>query len=75
MDGQAELNERVAALRRAILEVTFVVEAMAEMISASGMAAARDLLTPDHADDVATQMKVHLLNARDALHQANRPVH
>lgn len=74
MDGLADLNERFGSLRRAIFEVTLVVEAMAEMISASGMAAARDLLTSDEADDVATQMKEHLLNARDALHQANRPV-
>ena len=73
MDGVNDLNERFAALRRAVAEVTFVVEALAEMVSASGMAAARDLLTPDERDDVATQMKGHLLNARDALHQANRP--
>ena len=73
MDGLTDLNERFAALRRATSEVTLVVEALAEMIAASGMAAARDLLTPDEADDVATQMKVHLLNAKDALHQANRP--
>jgi VIT1/CCC1 family predicted Fe2+/Mn2+ transporter len=73
MDGLADLNERFASLRRAVSEVTLVVEALAEMVSASGMAAARDLLTSNEADDVATQMKAHLLNARDALHQANRP--
>lgn len=70
----AELNERLGALRRAVFEVTLVVETLSEMISASGLAAARDLMTPDEADDVATQLKEHLLKARAALHQANRPV-
>lgn len=74
MDGKADLNERFAALRRAVLEVTLVVETLSEMVSASSIAAARDLLARDEADDVATQMKEHLLNAREALHQANRPV-
>ena len=74
MDALADLNERFSALRRAVSEVTLVVETLSEMISASGIAAARDLLAPDEADDVATQLKEHLLNARDALHQANRPV-
>jgi hypothetical protein len=72
MDGMADLNERFAALRRAVFELTLVVETLSEMISGSGIAAARDLLTSDEADDVATQMKEHLLNARDALHQASR---
>ena len=74
MDGLSDLNERFGSLRRAVFEVTLVVETLSEMISASGIAAARDLLTPDDMDDVATQLKEHLLNARDALHQANRPV-
>jgi hypothetical protein len=74
MDELADLNERFAALRRAVSEVTLVVDTLSEMISASGIAAARDLLASDTADDVATQMREHLLNARDALHQANRPV-
>jgi hypothetical protein len=74
MDGLADLNERFGALRRAVFEVTLVVETLSEMISASGIAAARDLLTPNEADDVATQLHEHLLNARVALHLANRPV-
>lgn len=74
MDGLGDLNERLGALRRAVFEVTLVVEALSEMVSASGLAAARDLMTPDVADDVATQMKEHLLNARAALLQANRPI-
>jgi hypothetical protein len=74
MDGLADLNERLGALRRAVFELTGVVETLSEMIAASGIAAARDLLSSEEADDVATQMKEHLLNARDALHQANRPV-
>jgi uncharacterized protein (DUF2267 family) len=74
MDGLADLNERFGALRRAVSELTLVVETLADMIAASGIAAARDLLAPEEADDVATQLKEHLLNARDALHQANRPV-
>jgi hypothetical protein len=74
VDGVGDLNERFDALRRAVFELTLVVETMSEMIAASPIAAARDLLTPDEFDDVATQMKEHLLNARAALHNANRPV-
>lgn len=74
MDGLADLNERLAALRRAVSEITLVVEALSEMISASGIAAARDLLTAAEADDVSTQLKEHLMMARDALQQANRPI-
>ena len=74
MDGLADLNERLGALRRAVFELTGVVETLSEMIAASGIAAARDLLSSEEADDVATQIKEHLLNVRDALHQANRPV-
>lgn len=74
MDRLADLNERLGALRRAVFEVTLVVETLSEMISASAIAAARDLLTPDESDDVATQLKEHLVNARDALHQASRPL-
>ena len=73
MDSLTDLNERVTALRRALLELTLVVETLADMIAASPIAAARDLLTSDTADDVATQMREHLLNTREALHQANRP--
>lgn len=68
MDGLADRDERFGALRRAVLEVTLVVETLSEMIAASGIAAARDLLTSNDADDVATQMREHLLNAREALH-------
>lgn len=74
MDGLADLNERLAALRRAVSEITLVVEALSEMISASGIAAARDLLTAAEADDVSTQLKEDLMMARDALQQANRPI-
>lgn len=74
MDGPVDLNERFAALRRAVSEVALVVETLSEMIAASGIAAARDLLSSEEADDVATQMKEHLVNAREALHQASRPI-
>lgn len=74
MEGPTDLNERFAALRRAVSELTLVVEALSEMISASGIAAARDLLTAAEADDVSTQLKEHLIRARDALQQANRPM-
>ena len=73
MDSLTDLNERITALRRALLELTFVVETLADMIAASPIAAARDLLTSETADDVGTQMREHLLNTREALHQANRP--
>ena len=73
MDALDDLNARFASLRRAVSELTLVVETLSEMISASGIAAARDLLTSAEADDVATQLNEHLLNARDALHQASRP--
>ena len=55
-----------------MLELTVVVETLSEMIAASNIAAARDMLTSDEMDDVATQMKVHLVGVRDALQQANR---
>lgn len=74
VDGLTDLNERFGALRRAVFEVTLVVETLSEMVSASALAAARDLLTSEEADDVATQLKDHLLKARDALHHASRPV-
>lgn len=73
MEGLADLNDRFGSLRRAVFELTLVVETMSEMLAASPIAAARDLLTSDESDDVATQMKEHLLNARDALHNASRP--
>ncbi|HEX4862428.1 MAG TPA: hypothetical protein VFV02_00050 [Acidimicrobiales bacterium] len=68
-----DLSERLTALRRAVSELTLVVETIAEMVAASGIAAARDLLSSEVADDVATQMREHILIAKDALHQANRP--
>ena len=74
MDALVDLNERFVALRRAVSEVTLVVETLSEMIAASGIAAARDMLSSEEADDVATQLREHLVNARDALHQASRPV-
>ena len=73
MDGLNDLSERVAALRRAVSELTLVVETLAEMVAASGIAAARDLLSAEAADDVATQMREHILIAKEALHQSNRP--
>ena len=73
MDGMNDLSERLTALRRAVSELTLVVETIAEMVAASGIAAARDLLTSEVADDVATQMREHILIAKDALHQSNRP--
>lgn len=73
MDGMNDLAERLTALRRAVSELTLVVETIAEMVAASGIAAARDLLTSEVADDVATQMREHILIAKDALHQSNRP--
>lgn len=60
---------------RTLLELTVVVETLAEMIAASNIAAARDLLTSDDMDDVGTQMQVHLVSVRNALQQLNRPLH
>ena len=59
-------------LGRALLELTVVVETLAQMIAASNIAAARDMLTPDEMDDVGTQMQAHLVSVRDAVQQANR---
>lgn len=73
MDALADLNERVSAVRRAVWELTLVIEVLSEMISASAIAAGWDLLTSDEADDVRTQMREHLATARDALQHANRP--
>ena len=76
-DGErlTELGERLSILCRAMLELTVVVETLAEMVAASNIAAARDYLTSDVMDDVGTQMKAHLVGVRDALQQANRPRH
>jgi hypothetical protein len=74
-DRLAELNERLSMVCRTLLELTVVVETLAEMIAASNIAAARDLLTSDDMDDVGTQMQVHLVSVRDALQQLNRPLH
>jgi hypothetical protein len=74
-DGLTELSQRLSLLCRAVLELTVVVETLAEMIAASNIAAARDLLTPDAMDDVGTEMQVHLVSVRDVLQQANRPLH
>lgn len=74
-DRLAQLNDRVSMMCRALLELTVVVETLAEMVAASNIAAARDLLTPDEMDDVGTQMQAHLIGVRDALQQANRPLH
>lgn len=71
-DGLAELRERVSTMCHALQELAVVVETLAEMVAASNIAAARDLLTPDEMDDVGTQMREHLLGVRDALQQANR---
>ena len=60
---------------RALVELTVVVETLAEMVAASNIAAARDFLTSDEMDDVGTQMQAHLLSVRDTLQQANRPRH
>ena len=73
MEGMNDLSDRLTALRRAVSELTLVVETIAEMVAASGIAAARDLLSPEEADDVATQMREHILIAKEALHQSNRP--
>lgn len=73
MDGVNDLSDRLTALRRAVSELTLVVETIAEMVAASGIAAAKDLLSSEEADDVATQMREHILIAKDALHQSNRP--
>jgi hypothetical protein len=70
-----DLNERLSLLCRALVELTVVVETLAEMVAASNIAAARDFLTSDDMDDVGTQMKAHLLGVRDTLQQANRPRH
>jgi hypothetical protein len=72
MDGTTDLTERVNTLRRAVFELTLVVETLADMVAASGIGAAKDLLSSDSADDVATQMREHILTVKDALHQANR---
>lgn len=74
-DRLSELSGRLSTVCRALLELTVVVETLAEMVAASNIAAARDLLTSDEMDDVGTQMHVHLLRIRDALQQANRPLH
>ena len=74
-DRLSELSERLSTLCRALAELTVVVETLAEMVSASNIAAARDFLTSDDMDDVSTQMTAHLLGVRDALQQANRPRH
>ena len=71
----AELNERLSVMCRAVIELTVVVETLAEMVAASNIAAARDFLTSDDMDDVGTQMQAHLLSVRDALQQANRSRH
>ena len=42
------------------------------MVAGSGIGAAKDMLSPDAADDVATQIKEHILVVKDALHQVNR---
>ncbi|HWE57540.1 MAG TPA: hypothetical protein VG435_18690 [Acidimicrobiales bacterium] len=74
-DRLIDLSERLSATCRALLELTVVVETLAEMVSASNIAAARDLLTSPEMDDVNTQMRTHLLGVRDALQHANRPRH
>ena len=73
MDGIQDLTERVNGLRRAVLELMLIVETLSEMVTASGLGAAKDLLSPDTADDVVTQIREHILVVKDALHQANRP--
>jgi hypothetical protein len=73
IDRVAELSERLSTVCRAMLELTVVVETLAEMVAASNLAAARDMLTADERDDVGTQMKAHLLSVRDTLHLASRP--
>ncbi len=72
MDVAGDLNDRVNALRRAVLELTLVVETLGDMVAGSGIGAAKDLLSSDTADDVATQIKEHILMVKDALHQVNR---
>lgn len=72
-DRFADISERLATVCRALTELTVVVETLAEMVAASNIAAARDMLTPDEMDDVGTQMKVHLLGVRDTVQQASRP--
>jgi hypothetical protein len=74
-DRLSELSERLSTLCRAVSELTVVVEMLAEMVSASNIAAARDFLTSDEMDDVGTEMQAHLLGVRDALQQAKRPRH
>lgn len=69
----AELNERLSVMCRAVVELTVVVETLAEMVAASNIAAARDFLTSDEMDDVGTEMQAHLLSVRDTLQQVNRP--
>ena len=59
-------------MHRAMVELTVVVETLSEMVSASNIAAARDMLTPDEMDDVATELRTHLIGVRDALQQAGR---
>ena len=73
MEANSELVERVTALRRAVFELTLIVETLADMVAGSGIGAAKDLLSSETADDVATQMREHILVVKDALHQANRP--
>lgn len=73
MQDPADLTERVNALRRAVSELSLIVETLADMVAASGIGAAKDLLSSETADDVATQMREHILVVKDLLHQANRP--
>lgn len=72
MDVAGDLTERLNALRRAVLELTLVVETLGDMVAGSGIGAAKDMLSSDAADDVATQIKEHILVVKDALHQVNR---
>lgn len=74
-DRLTDLSERLSVVCRALLELTVVVETLADMVAASNLAVARDLLSPDEMDDVGTQMHVHLVSVRDALQQASRPGH
>jgi hypothetical protein len=72
-DRLTQLSDRVSLVCRALLELTVVVETLADMIAASNIAAARDLLSPNEMDDVGTQMRAHLIGVRDTLQQVNRP--
>jgi hypothetical protein len=73
MEEITDLTERLNALRRAVFELALIVETLADMVAASGLGAAKDLMSSETADDVATQMREHILVVKDALHQANRP--